>query len=102
MGAQHENLVSEILIKLSRRNDVRVWKNATGKARALGNNQVLSYGLVGSSDILGIIAPHGRMLCIECKVGSDKQRPEQLRFQTMIEERGGLYILARSLEDVKW
>jgi hypothetical protein len=88
-------LVKEILAVIGSRNDVRVWRNNTGTL-------IDSLGLVGSADILGIIAPQGRFLAIECKTRTGKQSDQQRNFQKMIEAMGGIYILARSLEDVKW
>lgn len=102
MAGEHSNLISSILVELSKRNDVRVWRNETGKARTLDGARIISYGLKGSADIMGLIGPDGRLLCVECKVGRDQQRIEQQRFQEMVERLGGLYILARSVEDVKW
>ena len=59
----------------------------------------IKIGTKGMADICGI--HNGRMVQIECKVGADRQRPEQLSWQTMIERFGGIYILARSIEDVE-
>jgi hypothetical protein len=94
-------LVKEILAVIGSRNDVRVWRNNTGTLiDSLG--RPVKFGLVGSADILGIIAPQGRFLAIECKTRTGKQSDQQRNFQKMIEAMGGIYILARSLEDVKW
>lgn len=110
MAINHETLVNDILVELSSRN-IMVWKNATGVARALKNDQIIRYGLNGSSDILGvapfIVTPDmvgkvfGRFVGVECKVDRDSQRPEQKNFQAAVEKRGGIYILARSVGDVK-
>lgn len=99
MGVGHSNLIAEILIALSRKPNVRAWKNETGMA--FRGDAPIRFGLKGSADILGIIGPSGRFLAIECKVGKDKQREEQKNFEAMITKLGGLYILARSAEDVK-
>lgn len=64
-----------------------------GAFRALDNDRVVKVGLPGVSDVLACY--RGRMVAIEIKVGRDRQRPEQQRFQTAIEENGGLYVLAR-------
>ena len=57
----------------------------------------IKFGLVGSADILGIIAPHGRALAIEVKAGRDRQSFEQQAFQQMWTARGGIYIVARDV-----
>jgi hypothetical protein len=101
MAINHETLVNQMLIELSKR-DALVWKNATGVARALKNDQIIRYGLNGSPDIIGM-TPSGIFLGVECKVGRDTQRPEQINFERAVIKRGGIYVLARSLEDVlKW
>jgi hypothetical protein len=100
MGTKHSNLISEILIALSQRTNVRAWRNETGVARAMRGSSVIRYGLTGSSDILGIVGPYGKLLCIECKVGNDTQRDSQKNFERMVRERGGIYIVARCVFDV--
>lgn len=54
----------------------------------------------GAPDIIGLLRG-GRFLGIECKTERGRQGPAQKAFQTMIESMGGLYILARSVEDVR-
>lgn len=97
-GKSHTGLVADVLLAIGSRPDVRVWKNATGVAKI--DDRVIRFGLKGSADIIGILAPSGRFLAIECKVGRDSQRPEQKNFQAMISLMGGLYILARSVDGV--
>lgn len=56
--------------------------------------RIISYGLVGSSDVIGTINP-GLSLYIECKAGCDTQRIEQKRFQKAIQGVGALYVIYR-------
>lgn len=78
---------------------VLVWKNNVGRARAFDNpSRVITYGLVGSSDILGL--HDGRLLSIECKVGRDKLRPAQIAWRDAVLKHGGLWCEARSVADV--
>ena len=53
----------------------------------------------GVPDIVGIL-PGGRFLGIEVKTAKGKLSDKQAYFKEMIEKNGGLYILARSIEDV--
>lgn len=78
---------------------IRFWRNNVGAFKN-ENGRLIRFGLVGSADIQGIISPNGKMLCIECKTKIGKQREEQKRYEKMITEMGGIYILARSVEDV--
>lgn len=53
----------------------------------------------GVSDILGC-TPQGRFLAVECKDTGKKPSPEQVAFLDGIRSRGGLAIVAHSVEDV--
>jgi hypothetical protein len=68
--------------------------------RAFDSDRIISFGLKGSADIIGIIKPHGRFLAIEVKTGAAKQTAEQLAFEKMVIKFGGVYIVARSVDDV--
>jgi len=57
-----------------------------------------SVSLKGVPDILGCL--RGKMLGIEVKTPKGKQSVEQVMFQKRLEAEGGIYILARSIEDV--
>ena len=43
----------------------------------------------------------GRIVCIEVKSAKGKLSPDQEAFKQNIEANGGIYILARSVEDVQ-
>jgi hypothetical protein len=76
-----------------------MWKNATGTAKSFDGKRVIKYGLVGSADLTGILSD-GRRCDIEVKTGNAVQSPAQKNYQKMIEEMDGVYILARSTDDV--
>lgn len=90
---------NRILLEIGSIPWLRVWRNNTG-ALFDRNNKLVKFGLQGSADILGIMKPHGRFLAIEVKTEKGRQSESQKRFQQMVEDMGGLYILARSPEDV--
>lgn len=69
------------------------WRNNSG---ARGG---VRYGCPGSPDIIAIL-PGGTFLGIEVKTPSGKQSSIQAAFQHLVEEAGGLYIIARSVNDV--
>lgn len=77
---------------------LRIARVNTGAAMVKG--RLVRFGVPGTADIMGLIAPTGRMLAIEVKTATGKQRPEQATFQRVVTSMGGLYILARSLTDV--
>lgn len=75
-----------------------MFKNQVGRARAFDNpSRIVTYGLVGSSDILGL--HRGRFLSIECKVGRDKLRPAQESWRDAVIKNGGLWCEASSVAD---
>jgi hypothetical protein len=92
----HGDLVRDILIDISPLG--LAWSNNTGVLRDRDNRPV-RYGLPGSSDILACIS--GRFVGVEVKVGRDKQRQNQADFATAVRQAGGIYVLARSVDDVR-
>lgn len=54
----------------------------------------------GTADLL-VILDCGRVLWIETKTRTGRQREAQKRFQAEVERLGHNYVLARNLEDVK-
>lgn len=91
----HGDLTRSILIELSPHGIA--WANQTGALKD-ATGRLVRYGLPGSSDILGCIK--GRFIGIEVKVGRDRQRTNQADFAAAVERAGGIYILARSIDDV--
>lgn len=59
----------------------------------------VKFGVKGTADIVGILAPSGRMLMIEVKADQGTQRPEQVAMQRMITLFGGVYMVVRSLAE---
>lgn len=53
----------------------------------------------GVSDLVAVIK--GKFVGVEIKVGSDKQRPMQLKFQLRVEKAGGIYIIAKDFDSAK-
>lgn len=79
-------------------NGVLAWRNSTGVFRR--GETYIQCGIPGQADITGIL-PGGRRLEVECKSAPGRQTKHQARFQKHIEDNGGLYILARSVDDVR-
>ena len=89
-----------ILLRYGTDPRVWVWRNATGNL-PWGDGRRLSYGLIGSADILGALVGSGRMVAIEVKSPTGRLRPEQEAFKRVFTAAGGLYCLARSVADVE-
>ena len=91
---EHNDLIDDILLYIGSRPDVRLWKRVVG----FDFKRKIKYGIPGEPDIVGIIFPSGRMLCIEVKTGKGKLEPNQIKRKKMLIHFGALYIEARSLE----
>lgn len=76
--------------------DCLLWRHPTGTGTTR-TGRFMSFGLVGSGDLVGVC--RGRAVVIEVKAGRDRQRPEQVAFQRAWERAGGLYVIARTVED---
>lgn len=64
------------------------------------HRRLVRFGVPGTADICGLIAPTGRLLMIEVKSATGKQREAQINMQRIVTRFGGLYVVARSLADV--
>jgi hypothetical protein len=91
----------EILRIFGARPDLRLWRSSTGKGISMDGRRVLSFGVTGQADLSGIVAGSGRRLEVEIKSATGRQSPEQVAFQAMIQRFGGIYVVARSIEDVE-
>ena len=93
-------LQQEIRLALGQRQDIMLFRINVGKFRPLdGGPRVIQSAPEGTPDLLGVIIP-GRAFAIEVKAQRGKQRAVQVAWQNAWEKRGGVYILARSLDDV--
>jgi hypothetical protein len=70
-----------------------VWRNNTGAYRKPDGHMV-RFGTKGSSDVLGV-APDGRLLAIECKVGRNTPTEAQAHFLAEVRARGGIALVVR-------
>jgi hypothetical protein len=93
-------LQQEIRLALGQRQDIMMFRINVGKFRPLdGGPRVIQSAPEGTPDLLGVISP-GRAFAIEVKAPRGTQRTVQIAWQAAWEKRGGIYILARSLDDV--
>ena len=91
-------LIKDILMWSTIRPDLTLWRQNTGAA-VTKHGALVRFGVKGQADISGI-RDGGQRIEIECKAGT-KQTDAQRAWQRMIERHGGVYVLARSVEDVK-
>lgn len=87
-----------ILLKYGAHPRIRIARINTGAALVRG--RLVKFGVPGTADIVGLIAPSGRFLAIEVKSATGRQSYDQKRFERVITAMGGVYVLARSVADV--
>ena len=93
-------LQQQIRLALGQRPDIMMFRINVGKFRPLdGVPRVSQSAPEGTPDLLGVITP-GRAFAIEVKAQRGQQRKIQAAWQAAWEKRGGIYILAKSLDDV--
>lgn len=96
---RESDLISAILREFGARPDLRLWRQNTGAARTK-TGALVRFGIKGQADISGI-RDTGQRVEIECKTATGRLSKEQKRWWDMIVKFGGLYILARSTDDVR-
>lgn len=77
-----------------------VWRNNTGGFKVPNSKRVVRYGKPGSADIIGV-TKSGKFIAVECKSKKGILSPHQIAFKTDIVLHKGIYILARSIDDLE-
>ncbi len=86
--------------------DLVLWRNNVGVAKhwdpASGRVLVVRYGLFpGSADLVGILAPSGRLFCLEVKRSGQKPSPEQLAWGAIVQRMGGFWATVSSVSQAR-
>lgn len=91
----------QIRLALGMRDDIFMFRINVGVFRPMHGDQrrAIRSAPDGTPDLLGVKAP-GLAFGIEVKTAKGAQREAQKNWQKAWEKRGGIYILARSVEDV--
>jgi len=107
-------LIRKLLAKVAAP-DVKLWSNATsklwaghyeGRTRAghvvLSHATVVSAGLCeGSSDLVGLVGPHGRFIGPEVKTPGVALEPHQRRWIEVVRSLGGVAGEVRTEHDLR-
>jgi len=96
MNATHTDLVRNVLLAISPLG--LCWSNDTPGLAYTREGKPFKSGLTGSSDILACIK--GRFIGIECKTGKGSLSTPQRRFRDAVLRNKGIFIEARSVDDV--
>jgi hypothetical protein len=94
---EHETM-NAILREFGTRPSLRLWRQNTGAARI--GKRLIRFGVPGQADLTGILG-NGKRIEIEVKSPTGRQTPEQIAFGRIIERFRGVYIVARSTDDVR-
>lgn len=106
--AEHTKLKTEILLDLGGRGNVMVENTPNGLFRSVRGSRVVRIGAPGMPDIRGLVhvlqsrhTPRFAVaLAVEVKTGRGTLRKNQQKWRSRFISCGGLYILARRVEDV--
>jgi hypothetical protein len=106
-GPRESDVLKSILEFLAWRK-IPSWRNNSGAFGGVHINKqgqakkwFVRFGKKGSSDILGVLPPNGKMIAIEVKRPGKYATHDQSEFLEEIRESGGLAGVCTSIEDVK-
>ena len=94
--ASPEKDIQNAIMQYLRAKKIFCYRNNTGAVKT--DHGFYSYGSVGSPDVICVV--NGIFIGIEVKSSTGRQSAMQKRWQEALEEAGGTYILARSVDDV--
>ncbi len=95
---KESHLQDAIRLALGRDPEVAFFRNNIGHAvMTRGGRVTFGVGGPGGADLIGMIL--GRFAALEVKTPTGRQSPEQRQFQALVESKGGIYLLARSVDD---
>ena len=96
-------ILRAIRLELGGRSDLVLWRNSTGTAEYYdrsGRPHRVPYGLVpGASDLIGILAPSGRLVALEVKTARGRVSKDQKMFLNLVRRMGGIGAVVRSVDD---
>lgn len=88
-------LQDEIRLALGRVPGLVLWRNNCG----FDADRKVRYGVgsPGGADLIGLY--RGRFLAVEIKTPTGRQSNEQRTFQALVEAKGGVYAILRSVDE---
>lgn len=98
---RESDVLKAIMLALGNQPDFRCFRNNVGALQDV-TGRLVKYGLApGSADLIGILAPTGRLVALEVKTErrGSKQTPDQENWGRVVREMGGVYEVVRSKEE---
>jgi hypothetical protein len=99
-NAKPENAVLKACLAWLWANKVFHWRQNSGAYKSEAGTWV-RYGFTGCPDIIAVAKGTGQFVGIECKAGKNDLSEHQKRFRDRLEAEGGLYIVARSVDELE-
>ncbi len=96
---QEKDLQTRILTLFGGMPELRLFRANVGVAVPMGRDAPVRFGVVGQADLNGIVRG-GRRIEVEVKSPAGRRTPEQVAWGRMVEAFGGIYVVARSTDDV--
>lgn len=97
---EHTALLHATRLELGREPDFTIWLNT--KVEIVGDRPRAKPGLgKGTADLLGILAPLGRIIALEGKTGGGVLSPEQRLFFDLVRKRGGFAAVFHSVDEAR-
>lgn len=98
-GRLEREVQAAVIAYLETRTDIWIWRQNVGST--FYDGAFVKFGIRGAPDLQGLMAPTGRFVGIECKreVGGELSEFQE-RWGENCRRHGGLYIVARSVDDV--
>ena len=90
-------IMRDILVAATALPGVHLWRHNTGLARTI-DGRYIRFGLIGSADIIGAVRGHPVAIETKRTVGGRHAKKQQ-DFAEAWTKAGGVYILARSVDD---
>ena len=88
----------DIRLRLGREPDLALFRNQVGTVCVDG--RWIKHGIgVGSPDLIGILAPHGRWFCLEIKSPTGRVSAEQSQWHMMARGKGAHVAVVRSVDE---
>ncbi|MFM1749020.1 MAG: hypothetical protein RLZZ188_2686 [Verrucomicrobiota bacterium] len=94
-------LLQAVRLALGDEPDLVLWRNNTGALRD-ETGRMVRYGLaVGSPDLVGILAPRGRLFCLEVKTAKGRVSDEQRQWHDLAMRMGAFVRVVRSIDEAR-
>ena len=84
--------------------DLVLWRNNVGTAEHWNGQEVqrVRYGLApGSADLVGILAPSGRLFALELKTAKGRASDEQSQWLALVRRMGGFAAIVRDVAEAR-